>query len=190
MAQALADEWFQQPETIKTRQMRLNGLVNTALDEISPQRPKIEKQLLDFGETDTLCYRVSTPLILADQQEQAWQPLLDWAENRFDCALKVTTSLLPITQSQAALIALRQVLSGFDIMRLAALQLLASRTHSLILALAVAEKRLDPDTAHELARLDQIYQAQFWGEAPETSNHNTDLLVDLRAATRFLQLLE
>jgi chaperone required for assembly of F1-ATPase len=59
-----------------------------------------------------------------------------------------------------------------------------------VIALAVAEGQLKPDAAFDAAHLDEVWQAEQWGEdyfATETRNaHRTDFL----AACRFLSLLD
>lgn len=190
LAAAIAQEWADQGETIQPFEMHLTRTANAALDRVAPNRPLIEDELVGFGETDTLCYRVDDPPELAERQRRNWQPLLDWATGRFDCALTVTTSILPAPQDPAALAALRTALAPYDPFGLAGLHGIASATHSLVLALAVADGHLETPQAIDAALVDESYQNEHWGQDSEAAARREIARVEIAAAARLLDLLQ
>ncbi|MGH7033611.1 MAG: ATP12 family chaperone protein, partial [Stellaceae bacterium] len=74
-------------------------------------------------------------------------------------------------------------------MELAALHLATAACGSVVLGLALIEKRLEPDAAFEAAQLDETYQMERWGEDAEQTRRRAALKDDMRLAARFLGLL-
>jgi len=60
---------------------------------------------------------------------------------------------------------------------------------SLVLALALAQQRIDAREAYEASQLDEIYQNQTWGVDPEAQQRRNVLKADLEASATFLALL-
>ena len=92
-----------------------------------------------------------------------------WTRERFGASLRAANALAFIEQDQAALGALDAVLSKRDAFSLAALYAAAALCGSLVIALALSERRLDPEEAFATANLDKIYQAERWGWDPQES---------------------
>ena len=59
---------------------------------------------------------------------------------------------------------------------------------SLVLGLAMSEGRLDAATAHALGALDELFQAEQWGEDAEAAARRAAIAADVALAARFLQL--
>jgi len=78
---------------------------------------------------------------------------------------------------------------GFDDLGLTALTALTRAAGSLILALAVARRRLTSAQAYEAALLDEIYQAELWGEDALAAERRAGLKTDFEMAARLLDLL-
>ena len=63
--------------------------------------------------------------------------------------------------------ALAAALSKFDTFSIAALYAASSLCGSLVIALALSERKLNPEKAFAAANLDRIYQAERWGWDPQ-----------------------
>ena len=87
MADAVAGEWDAQGEEIIIASMPLTGFANAAIDQVAPQWQRFVDDIAAYGETDTLCYRADPGDPLAERQDREWEPVLQWAENRFDIRL-------------------------------------------------------------------------------------------------------
>jgi chaperone required for assembly of F1-ATPase len=79
-------------------------------------------------------------------------------------------------------------MEDFDPFALAALHVVASIAGSLVLALAVADKRLSPAQAFAVSRIDERYQAEKWGLDAEAEARAKHLARELDAAARFMDL--
>ena len=95
LANAVAEEWAAQGETIDRETMPLTRLVCTALDLVPERRADIVAEIAAYAETDLVCYRTDEPPALAHRQAAAWEPLVAWADERYGAHLAVTTSITP-----------------------------------------------------------------------------------------------
>ena len=188
MATAIAQEWDDQADKIDPATMPLMRYAATALDRVSAHRGAIIDEIAAYGTSDLLCHRADSPKDLVAWQEASWQPLLDWAADRFQALMIVTTGIMPLDQSPDALAALRAAVAAQDDMTLSGLHGITKITGSLVLALAVVEGRLDVEVAWEASQIDEVFQAQQWGEDEEAAERRTHLKAGVLDAARFLSL--
>lgn len=189
LAEAVAAEWAAQGERIEPAGMPLMSLACTAADQVAPNRATVIAALLDYAESDLLCYRAEHPEALVARQAEVWQPLLDWAARDLAAPLRVTCDIRHEPQPDDALAALRRAVEALDDLSLAALDCAARAAGSLIIALALHRGRLRPYTAFAAAELDATYQIELWGEDPEATRRRAAVLADLAAAGRLFQLV-
>jgi len=189
LAEAIAEEWLAQGETVDLRSLELTRLASIALDLVQPRRSEVIVEVAKYAATDLVCYRAETPAELVQRQQEAWQPLIDWATLRFDAPLVVTSSIVPTEQPPATLQALKSAIAAYDTHRLAALNFVTAACGSLIVALALIEGRLDAETAFAAAELEQTFEIKRWGEDPEQTRRRQELLSEIALAERFARLL-
>lgn len=189
LAEALAAEWAAQDEEVDPRAMPLTALACTAIDWVRPKRERIVEEIAAYGGHDLLCYRAEAGSDLAARQQEAWQPLLDWAARELDAPLAVTTGIVSVPQPEAALAALHRAVVGLGEMELVALNGAVTAAGSLIIGLAMSRGRIGPESAFEAAQLDETYQIERWGEDPDAARRREGLGAELHAAARFLNLL-
>lgn len=189
LAEAIAAEWQGQDETIKPTALPLTRLVSTALDRVVSRRAEVIAELVKFAGTDLLCYRADDPPSLAERQRQTWQPLLDWAAERYDATLSVTQGITPIPQPPAALAAIERAIAAHDAMELVALHFATTSCSSVILGLALLAGRITPEEAFDAAQLDETYEIERWGEDAEQMQRRAALKDDIAQAARFAALL-
>lgn len=190
LAEAIAQEWrASAPKLPRPEAMPLTRLAATSLDRITSRRADIEAQLLSYAETELLCHRAEAPADLAARQARHWQPLLDWLAVRHDALLKPTTGIVARQQDRQVFAALKAALDPLDPWQLAAVALAVSISGSLVIGLALADGRLTPDQAFDLAELDSSYQIETWGEDAEATERRAGVRGDLELAKRFLDLL-
>jgi len=188
MAQAIAAEWAAQIDVIDPLSMPVTRSVNSAIDRVAPQKAEVADLLAAYAETDLLCHRADGPDRLRDQQADAWDPLLDWAEDEYDARLSPTHGILPVTQPEQALARLSETVHAIDPFRLTALHDLVSLSGSLILGLAVARGRLATAEAWRLSRIDETWQIEQWGEDEEAAEVAARKFGEFEHAMRFWAL--
>ena len=189
LAEAIAAEWDAQQDVIDPLSMPMTRAANSAIEKVSPQFDAVADMLGAYGGTDLLSYRAAEPDRLHDRQKDAWDPLLDWVADAHDARLDVTRGLMPIAQDDQALARLRARLGALDPFQLTAVHDLVTLPGSLILGLAVLDGRLTAAEAHALARIDEVFQAEQWGQDGEADQAAANRLEAMKNAERLLKLL-
>ena len=73
LAEAVAEEWNAQGETLRPHTMKLTKLANTAIDRVAGNEAEVAAQILAYA-NDLLCYRAAAPAELAGAAECAVEP--------------------------------------------------------------------------------------------------------------------
>lgn len=190
LAGAIADEWNAQGETIDPRSMPLTGLANAAIDRVAPDPAAFARGLAAYGESDLLCYRADGPAPLVEHQARLWDPVLAWAQQRYDAVFELAAGVIHAPQPAETIARLGAAVESRDPFRLAGLSPLVTISGSLLIALALAEGALGLDEAWAAATLDERWQAEHWGEDAEAAQALAGRRRDFAAAARFLALLQ
>lgn len=192
LAAAIAEEWRlaggAKGGEMSFADTPLTRIAGTARERIAPDPAPTQDAVARYGETDLLCYRAEIPRALADRQAALWQPWLDWAALTFDAPLRVTSGVVPIRQHRDAVNALRRAVGTYDPYTLAGLGILVPALGSLVLGLALAEARLDAAEAYALGALEELFQAEQWGEEEEAATRREMVAADIALADRFMRL--
>jgi chaperone required for assembly of F1-ATPase len=189
LASAIRAEWDAQQDHVLPHSMPLMQLASTAIDRVALNHEKVAAEIAGYAASDLICYHADMPEELVRRQAQSWQPLLDWANHRFDTALRATTGIVAIRQSPHSLARFERVAHGLDTWRLTALANLTGTTGSLIIGLAVLEGYLTPEQAVLAAQLDELFQAERWGEDAEALQRRQALAREVADTANFLTLL-
>jgi chaperone required for assembly of F1-ATPase len=189
LANAVAEEWDAQTETLDLASMALTGFANTALDRVRPRHKEVVDEIAGYAETDLLCYRAADPPDLVERQEREWQPHLDWLARTHGAQLVPTAGIVHVKQDAEALATIRHVIGVRDDFTLTGLHVLTTGTGSFVLGLAVVDGALEASAAVSAGLLDEIYQAELWGEDTLFTERREGLARELLAAERFIGLL-
>jgi chaperone required for assembly of F1-ATPase len=188
LAQAVADEWQAQGEKLNPESLHLTKLANTAIDRVAANHEACIEQILALAKSDVLCYRATAPAGLVARQAAQWDPLLEWARERYGAQLRTGAGIGFVEQPPEAIEGLARALRGHDDFALAALNAAAMLTGSAIIPLALWEDRLDTDEAFAAAQLDDLYQAERWGQDPEALIRSRSKAAELTKNARFFRL--
>lgn len=189
LAEAVAGEWRGVAETVDPRAMPLTGLANAAIDRIAADPAPFAQGLARYAESDLLCYRAESPPELVARQDLIWNPLLDWARDRYDVHFTAIGGIMHRPQPSATIERLGQAVTALDPFRLAALSPVVTITGSLVLALALLEGAADADTVWTAAHVDEDFQAEQWGEDYLAVEAREAKRREFDAAVRFLKAL-
>ncbi len=192
LAEAIAAEWRGVPDNaeINAAHLPLTRLAATGLDRVVPRREEVVADTAKYAASDLLCYRASTPASLVELQHDTWQPLLDWAAEKYKARLAVANGLSFVEQPDEAKRRLREAVDAHSDLALSALYNLTHTAGSLVIALAVAEGRLTSEGAFAAAQVDELYQVGRWGDDPLAVKHREGIAKDIDAGVRFLARLE
>lgn len=186
LADAIAAEWAGQGEELGD--MPLTRLANSAIDRVRPDRSAALAQIDAFARHDLVCYRSTHPADLVAREAAAWDVPLLWARSQYGLDLKTTIGALSIPQPGYNAGDLAQRLSRLDEFALTGFSAATAILKSTVLALAMADQRLDTATTHAAAHVDAIHQAEKWGRDAEAEKRMAALVAELETTNQFLQL--
>lgn len=192
LAHAIAEEWRLagggKGGEMSFADTPLTRLAGTAQDRIAPDPATTADAIARYGESDLLCYRAEAPAALVQRQARGWQPWLDWAALAYDAPLRITIGVGYVRQHRDSIAALRRAVAALDIHALAALGVAVPAMGSLVLGLALAEQRIDAETAHALGALDELFEAEKWGADEEAVQRRIGVAADIALAARYIAL--
>ena len=188
LADAVAAEWARQETEIDLDSMHLTRLAYGAIDN-EPQRGEIAAAILKFAGSDLTCYRAEEPAELTRRQEAAWDMPLVWVKARYGASLRTTKGIAHIAQPADAIGALEHAISGRDMYALVALNAATGILGSLVLALNLADAKLDASAAFAAAHIDETFQAEKWGLDLEAKRRLDRRRAELESIEQFLRLL-
>lgn len=189
LAEAVAGEWRAVGETLDPRAMPLTGLANAAIDRVAPDPAAFAAGLARYGESDLLYYRADDPAPLVARQAAAWDPLLDWARQRYDVHFEPVAGVMHRAQPEATLARLGEAVAALDPFRLAGLSPAVTISGSLVAALALVEGAATPDAVWQAAHVDEDWQAELWGEDTLATQAREARRAEFDAGVRFLGLV-
>jgi len=165
LALAIAQEWDAQGEYVNKAQMRITGLTFTTLDNpFNDSRASLTSKILDYLPSDTLLYFAEEPDRLVQLQHEKWAPVIRQVNSQHGLNLAATKGLdIPEVPKESE-DALRRWLISHNHAALVGLQYATEALKSLLLTLATYAHQLDVEEAVRLARLEQIFQTDFWGK--------------------------
>jgi len=164
IATAVANEWSAQEKIIKRHTMHLTSLCNTAIDNpTNTTRETKINAILQFLDTDTVCYRMEEPPELLVFQKEQWDPLLDWVKERYGIEMEATTGLgVPFIPEETRDIFYQHFMSYND-WSLVGIQQAIEVTKSLVITTALLDRHLGIERALELSRVEVLFQTGRWG---------------------------
>jgi len=189
-ATLVAEEFAAQGETINPVTMPVMRLANTAIDGVATEVEAVMEDIQRFASSDLLCYRADGPDGLVSRQNDAWDPVLDWAQQTLGARFNLAEGVIHVQQPRESIAAV-----GFhlrpraDSFRLAALHLMTSLTGSALLALGVEAGALAAEEAWLAAHVDEDWQAEQWGLDAEALARRANRKLDFLAAVRLIAAL-
>uniref|UniRef100_A0A673W0Z1 ATP synthase mitochondrial F1 complex assembly factor 2 n=1 Tax=Salmo trutta TaxID=8032 RepID=A0A673W0Z1_SALTR len=187
LAIAVANEWDTQKDMLKFYSMHMNTLCNTALDnptfrskdQMITAALKVPPSVMIS--IDRSCvYRVEEPPSLVELQNNEWDPVLNWIEDRYNVVIGSSTSILGPEIPQATMDTFRQHLGSYNFWSLTGLEYVITQLKSVVLAFALIDKHITVEQAVLLSRLEEEFQIGHWGNVEWA--HDVDLY-ELRSRT-------
>ncbi|GAB5489341.1 MAG: ATPase [Parasphingorhabdus sp.] len=189
LALEIANEWDAQDEEIDPVTMPLTGLAQGALDQVAHERERIVGRIAAFADSDMLYFRgVDSQADLVAHQAECWDPLLDWAQSRFDVSFKLIFGIMHQSQSDETIVRLSAAVECQNDFTLAAMLSISGLTGSLVATLALVEKKFEPALIWKLSNLEELWQEQQWGSDELAQLKRDKREAEYQAAIKFLEL--
>lgn len=195
IAETIREEWAAQVETINPNTMPITQWVITQIDRVSPQREKLQGEILGYIDTDLLCYRAHSETPIGQLQSAAWDPILNWVQESYGVYPITTTSLEPIEQPAALHTILRKYAQSLSDPVFTALYILTCETGSLFLGLASIKIAFSEEEIFAAARVEEEYKKQLYhedkhGSAPDQEKREARLRQEISSARHYLALID
>ncbi|MCX7305677.1 MAG: ATP12 family chaperone protein [Hyphomicrobiales bacterium] len=190
-AQLVAGEFDAQGDTLDLGSMPTYRLVNTAIDGVANDPQAVLEDILRFSSSDLLCYRADAPDSLVRRQNEAWDPVIDWARSALGARFNLAEGVIHVEQPRETIAVVGVHLSQrAEPLRLAALHVMTTLTGSALLALAVDFGELDAQSAWAAAHVDEDFQAEMWGHDAEAVARRASRKRDMLAAANLLEAIQ
>ena len=188
LAEAAAAEWNAQTDQVDPRAMPVTRAINSAIDRTAPEFDAVVEMVAEYGGSDLICYRAEAPRALVERQSAAWDPLIQWANERYGVRLVATTGVMHVDQPADGQTRLAAAVAAFDPMELTALYDLTALSGSLVIGLAVADGRLGVAEGWAAGRVDAAFQEEQWGVDEEAAKVAAIKAAEFEDAAQFLTL--
>ncbi len=188
LAEAVAAEWDAQEGEVNPAKMPMTRLANSALDKVATQHAVVATLVADYGGSDLLCYRADGPQQLVDRQMTLWDPLLEWVANTHGIVLEVQTGLMPVAQPRESLQRIHNHTQDLSNHVLTGFHDLVSLSGSWVIGYAALTEHMPVDALWDIALIDEIWQAEQWGEDEEAMEVRANKRNAFLDALRFTQL--
>ncbi|XP_046402322.1 ATP synthase mitochondrial F1 complex assembly factor 2 [Ischnura elegans] len=188
LARAVAVEWDSQKEKIDLSTMFLTGICSNAIDNPgNVNKYQLVDHMIKFLDTDTVLFFSPEEDELYDLQMREWNPIIQWACERFKIEIKPSHDIAGPNVSHESREILRRYFLSYDQWSLTGYSYGVDTMKSLILMLACAERFVSVEKAVLLSRLEEEFQCKSWGRvewAHDVDMHQT--ITRLAAAMFFV----
>ena len=167
IAENLCKEWINIDEDINFHNMPITQICFASIDREVKDQVILQKKLTEYGMTDLLFYRDDLGTELERLQSKKWNKLLDWTKDEFKLNFKISNSLMPVKQPLINQKIFFNEIKKLDCFSLTAINEIVTLTGSLIIGLLILRKKILPNQAWSLSKVDEEWQRSKWGTIPE-----------------------
>ena len=186
LAELIAGEWQAQGKDIVPASMPLTQLANTMVDKSATEdRSAMTAEIMRYAGSDLVCYLATHPADLVKRQEECWLPLIEWIKEAHGIGLHVVRGIQYVQQEKDNLEKMKSVIESLNSADFTVVQAATGIAGSVVIALALLEGRVTPETAWQAACVDEIYQLEKWGEDDLARKRLEKIRLDLDAVSRF-----
>ena len=189
IAEEIYKEWNQDTNILDTDAMIFYGIISTSIDKISNDRILYINDILDFVDTDLICYRAEGPNDLVQWQSKNWDPILLKVEKYINNKIDVFKGIMPLKQNKGIKFKITKFLTKFSDLEIIALHKITNITGSIFLSLCILNNDIIKEKVFELSHLDELWQAENWGYEEEASKNREKINIQLNRTMYFLDCL-
>ena len=167
IAHEVCKEWSRIKSEINYNYMPYTKMSFLSVDRSERESMELKTKLVAYGMSDLLCYRAEIESDLAKLQSKGWDPLLKWAQTKLNLTFMICNSIMPVEQSRGLELKLLKLVKSIDSLELTTFNELVTLSGSLIISFAIQKKKLSPEKAWKLTRIDEDWQRHRWGKLEE-----------------------
>ena len=189
IAEEIYKEWNQDKNILDTDAMIFYGIISTSIDKFNNNRILYVNEILNFIDTDLICYRAEEPNDLVQWQSKNWDPILLKVEKYINIKIDVFKGIMPLKQNKGIKFKITKFLTKFSDLEIIALHKITNITGSIFLSLCILNNDIIKEKVFELSHLDELWQAENWGYEEEASKNREKIKIQLNRTMYFLDCL-
>ena len=189
IAEEIYKEWDQGTNFLNTDNMVFYGIISTSIDKIFDNRKQYIEDVLDFVDTDLICYRANKPIDLVQWQSKNWDPIISKVESYINNKIQVFKGIMPSKQDKEIHLKITSLLTKFSDLEIAVLHRITNITGSIFLTLCVLKNDTVKKNTFKLSYLDELWQAKDWGYEEEALKNREIINSELNRFIYFLDCL-
>ena len=189
MAKEVLKEWDQSSEIINTDDLVFYGLLSTAIDKVSEEKNSYINDLINFIDTDLICYRADNPIDLVSFQNKHWDPVIMLIEKYINTNVSIFKGVMPSQQSSKVHHRFKNLIVELSDVQISVLHRITNLVGSVFLSLCILKKDLTNKQAFELSFLDELWQAENWGYEEDASAKRKKIRTELNRLILFIDCI-
>jgi chaperone required for assembly of F1-ATPase len=190
MAKEVLKEWDQSSDIINADDLVFYGLLSTAIDRVREEKNSYINDIINFIDTDLICYRADSPIDLVSSQNKHWDPIILLIEKYIDTNLTVFKGVMPSQQNLKVHHEIKKLVDELSDIQISVLHRITNLVGSVFLSLCILKKDLTKKKAYEFAFLDELWQAKNWGYEEEASIKRNKIRIELNRLIHFIDCME
>jgi len=183
-------EWDQNSDNINIDDLVFYGVLSTAIDKVNLEKDAYVNDIIDFIDTDLICYRAESPNDLIALQNKSWNPILLLIEKYIDVKIKVFKGVMPSNQDQKVHTEIKKLISNLSDVQISVLHRITNLIGSIFLSLCILKKDLLKEDAFECSFLDELWQAKNWGHEEDALIKRNKIRLELNRLIHFVNCIE
>jgi len=189
MAKEVLKEWDQSSDIINTDDLVFYGLLSTAIDKVREEKNSYINDIINFIDTDLICYRADSPIDLVSFQNKHWDPIILLIEKYINTNLSVFKGVMPSQQNSKVHHKIKNLVVELSNIQISVLHRITNLIGSVFLALCILKKDLSNKQAFELSFLDELWQAENWGYEEDASVKRKKIRSELNRLILFIDCI-
>jgi len=189
MAKEVLREWDQRSDIINTDDLVFYGLLSTAIDRVSEEKNSYINDIINFIDTDLICYRADNPIDLVSFQNKQWDPIISLIEKYINTKVSVFKGVMPSQQSSKVHHRFKNLIVELSDVQISVLHRITNLVGSVFLSLCILKKDLTNKQAFELSFLDELWQAENWGYEEDASEKRKKIRTELNRLILFIDCI-
>ena len=189
MAKEVLKEWDQSSDIINTDDLVFYGLLSTAIDRVREEKNSYINDIINFIDTDLICYRADNPIDLVSFQNKHWDPVITLIEKYINNNVSVFKGVMPSQQNSKVHHKIKNLVVELNDVQISVLHRITNLIGSVFLALCILKKDLSNKQAFELSFLDELWQAENWGYEEDASAKRKKIRTELNRLILFIDCI-
>ena len=189
LAQEIVKEWDQDAKNINTDSMIFYSLMATSLDNVVDNKNSYVNDILNYIDTDLVCYRAENPKELVELQKEKWDPIILKIEKYINLKIQTFTGVIPSKQEKSVHIEIAKLINKLNIFEISVLHRITNILGSVFLSLCIFRNEISQNDAFYLSFLDELWQAENWGIEGNAANKRKEISFELNRTVLLLNYL-